>query len=173
MNQPIENDQSRSHGPSALQTKIPVADGEFFILYAEDFSDLPSQNVNRELTHAATRYRNETRRDWQTFLETSAISGMIGSAAWASAANGYRALRTYWQKRGIGRPRANAATVIELVKQACDTTLGKTPGRLDVTEVKQVADGSWRVDFTVDAANFTVRVDEYGDLLHWIRHEGS
>lgn len=156
-----------------LRTEIPVVDGEFFILYAENPSDEPSQNVTRELVHAATRYRDETRRDWQSYVENSAVSGMIGSAAWASAANKYRALRTYWQKRGVGRRRVNAATVIDLVKQACATTLGRIPDRLEVTEAKQAADGSWRVDFRIDNANFTVRVDEYGDLLHWIRHEGS
>lgn len=156
----------------ALHTKIPVVDGEFFILYADDAAALPSQNVTRELAHAAIRYRDETRRDWKSFTDAAAMSGMIGSAAWASTVAGYRALRTYWHDHGASRQRVTAATALAKAKEIC-ADLGKAPDRLDVTEVKQAADGNWRIDLTVDAAHITVWIDEHGRLVHWIRHPDS
>ena len=170
MSQPTESDHRDQRSTALIDTTIPIVAGEFFVFFAEDAAQLPNENVARELKAAAFRYRDETRRDPQSFLDNAIATGVIGSAAWAATVRGFVAIRAYWQRLGTSHKPADAAAVLELVRRTCVSTLGKVPDRFDQVEIHQSADGNWRVKFAVDATTVTVRIDEYGRLLHWMQH---
>ena len=173
MSQPAESDHRDPRSTALIDTTIPIITGEFFVFFAEDAAQLPNENVARELKAAAFRYRNETRRDPQSFLNNAVATGVIGSAAWAAAVRGFVAIRAYWQRIGTRHKPADAAAVLELVKRTCLSAPGKVPDRFDQVDIQQSADGNWRVIFTVDATTVTVHVDECGQVLHWIQHHNQ
>lgn len=161
--------------PTATVSRtISVVDGiEFFTVFAEDAALLPNENVSRELIAAALRYQDETRRDVPGFVMASLTSGVIGSAGWAATKGGYTALRTYWERRSGQQQRPDATAVLNLVRKACQSTLGQVPDRFDETDLEHTADGGWRIELHIGASIITARVDEYGQILHWRQHQSE
>lgn len=169
----VAGEETDSQPKDSITRKIPITDGEFFIFFAEDASRLPSDNAVQELRTAAWRFRDEARRDPQSFVEGAVLGGMIGNAAWAAAVRGYVALRAFWQRQDEAAGILDAADVIGLVKRTALKIWDKLPDKLDQATLDQRPDGSWRVSFRHGSAIVTVDVDGSGRLVHWLENEGK
>ena len=170
----VTAETAQAQPTATVSRTIPVIDGiEFFTVFAEDATLLPNENVCRELTAAALRYQDETRRNAPGFVMASLTSGVIGSAGWAAAKGGYTALRTYWERRVGQQQRPDAAAVLNLVRKTCLSTLGRVPDHFDETDLEHTDDGGWRIELHIDASIITARVDEYGQILHWRQHHSE
>jgi hypothetical protein len=145
-----------------------VPDGPSVIFFAESESDLPDNEVFRELRFVAHQERNDADARGITseiipHLADLVLGGVVGNAAWGlcKAVVGW-----VHRRKPESKPRLDLGEITARLRAAC-REVDNGAASCDITSLAQRPDGTWHATLTVAGKAVDCHVEPSGSVTVW------
>lgn len=156
----------QSNGYLYLRAFELLPGAEYVVFFAASDTELPGEDVRRELRVLALHDRQIETRSTTGIVATDIISGVIGGAAWDAMKATYTALASYLRRKH-GTPAVDAAAIAQRLTAASEEILGPGPAPLDKLKLKQLKDLRWEAEFTSHGIDVKATIDPAGTVVKW------